>query len=378
MPVNYDKWGSIDVSDDDDDEGESNLDAFLRMKEAAVASGKIPAGLKETAQPRGPPPPQLVDTPLLTLEAWDFAEGLSEPWAIAALPEGGLLVAERSGCRLVVLSNEDGSIVRELACPAGLEDVSGLAVTDDAIYLTDCGTHSIHKLALPDGAPLAVFEGIEPAANEADTFKKLGETLQDEEEAPLGALRYPRGCAAALVDGRRLLFVSDSGHKRIMVYDAGTLEPLRSVGAAKHAPVWDEPHAEKPSGVVLKPGGVAMPMGVCVVGDTLAVVDAHEHRLSLYSAASGAFLRNVGREGTAPGELRSAFDVVACNGRLVVGEGQRLQVLACDGTPNQVVSLPEALSMTGLTTDGAHVYVCDCPGGAVRSLRVLEDLDELG
>ena len=373
MAFDYSKWDNIDVSDDE--EGEmSPLDMFLAQKKAAVEQGKIPAAAKTESCPA----PPMREQQVLADGDVCFAQGLDDPWSVAALPgsDGEVLVAERGG-RLVVLA-ADGSVVRTLPCLEGVDDVAGMAVTESAAYVIDCGQHCIYRLALPEGRCVGKFQGVEPPAKQEPTDWMQRAT--DDTEAPLDSLRYPRGCAVSTVGEQACLFVSDSGNKRVVVYDAETLEPLRSIGRARKKPVWEGPHAERPNKFEMAEGGVMQPMGLCILDDVLCVVDAHEHRLSLYEVHSGDFLRTMGGEGVAPGLFRSPFDVATSRGKLFVVEGARVQVLEPDGAPNQAVELAKSVrNLVGLSlsADGTQIYACDAPAGCVRRLDFIERAEAL-
>eukprot|EP00322_Chrysochromulina_rotalis_P023583 CAMPEP_0115831040 /NCGR_PEP_ID=MMETSP0287-20121206/1933_1 /TAXON_ID=412157 /ORGANISM="Chrysochromulina rotalis, Strain UIO044" /LENGTH=364 /DNA_ID=CAMNT_0003284373 /DNA_START=18 /DNA_END=1112 /DNA_ORIENTATION=+ len=362
------------MSDDEDGTGggkgsQNILDEFLRLKAAAVAEGKVPKMFQDaTTDTNKEPPPRLVDRPFLVQDQAFFADSLDSPWSAATLPDSQVLVAERSG-RMLVLG-ADGSQVRVLNSMLQLDDVSGIAATGTTAFICDMGQHCVHKVALSDGAPLGVIQGVEPPSTD-NPNATWTDRLVDQKEPPLTALRYPRGCRVAQVDGQFCLFVSDSGNRRIIVYDAETLEPLRSIGFTHNQPVWDA-HDARPKAFSMSDGGITMPMGLCTFDDVLCVVDSHEHRLALYTIADGTFIANVGGEGSEPGRFRSPFDVLACRDRLLVTEGGRLQVMDPAGTPNQVLDFGSSASLIGLTSDDTRIYVCDATSGAVHSLSILE------
>ena len=333
MPTNYTKWDNLEVSDDEDES--STLDKFLALKAAAVAAGKVPEGFSKLAETR-PPPPPLVSLPLLAAGQEIFAEGLESPWAATMLPDGSLIMASRSGS-LTVMSTE-GKVLRELPMVLGLDDLSGVATDGAAVYVADCGQHCVHKLAVADGAPLGIIRGVEPPADPALTPaltpSKWTDRLDHEKEPPLSSLRYPRGIAYSLVEGRPTILVSDSGNRRVLLYDCDSLEPIRSaectlsaqglpsdcdslepfrsaectlsaqglpsdcdslepfrsVGYVRSKPVWANPHEERPKAFTLADGGVAQPIGLTVLPERgwLCVVDGHEHRLVVYALADGA------------------------------------------------------------------------------------------
>jgi len=378
--VSYSKWDDIEVSDEDDEPNDTQsnthfLDQFLAMKDAAMAQGLKPERrVEESARP--PTPPPMHDRPLLAVEdgeASTFADGFDGPWAVATL-DSELIVVERSG-RLIVLSSEDGAVRRTLT-PPELEDVCGIAATNSAIFVTDCGRHCVHKLALADGASLGVIQGVQPPAMDADkerAMTQLTQQLAIEEEPPLNGLRYPRSCVIATIDERTCLLVSDSGNRRVLVYDVESLEPVRSIGWTPTKPVWDDPHAARPTAFAMAEGGLNLPMGMCIVEGTLYVVDGHEHRLCAYELADGSFQAAVGGQGSEAGRFRCPFDVLECDGRLVVTEGVRLQVLEPDGTPNQILELPTAQNLAGiaLSADGRKVFVCDHSSGSVAVLTTI-------
>ncbi|MDP8921791.1 MAG: TIGR03663 family protein [Chloroflexota bacterium] len=172
---------------------------------------------------------------------------LVEPKGIALAPDGRAYVAEGRGNRVTIL-NPDGSIAGTFGRPgtgAGeFAEPWGIAVVPTGeVYVADTWNHRIQKFA-PDGRPVASWGGV------ADT--------KGDAQAQPGKFFGPRDIAIG-PDG--LLYVSDTGNKRIQVFDADG-HVVRVFGGAG-----DEP------------GRFNEPVGLAFDGDTLLVADGWNGRI---------------------------------------------------------------------------------------------------
>ena len=80
---------------------------------------------------------------------------------------------------------------------------------------------------------------------------------------------------------------------------------MRTIGWAKPKPLWAGPHAARPHAHASADEGLECPMDVCALDGHLYVVDAHRHRIAVFSLETGEFVRAMGRNGAAPGEFKS-------------------------------------------------------------------------
>mmetsp|Transcript_80913 Transcript_80913/g.242355 ORF Transcript_80913/g.242355 Transcript_80913/m.242355 type:complete len:238 (-) Transcript_80913:302-1015(-) len=91
------------------------------------------------------------------------------------------------------------------------------------------------------------------------------------------------------------VFVSDRLHHRVLVYDAKTLQPVRSFGAT-----WGVDAAHQPLEVVAaghaqwQPSELHSPEGIAVHGSDVFVADSARRRVAVFERTRGAYLREVG------------------------------------------------------------------------------------
>ena len=127
------------------------------------------------------------------------------------------------------------------------------------------------------------------------------------------------------------LYVAEWGNRRVVALDAKSLQ-------FKFA------FTHKSSEGAIEPCGVA-----CGSGEVF-VADQNAHQVQVFSATDGAHVRSLGENGTKPGQFKSPSGIVVLRGVLFVAEyvGQRVQALQLDGTPIQVLQVPDATSLYDL------------------------------
>ena len=78
---------------------------------------------------------------------------LQQPWGIARLPKGDVVVGDQSNRRLVVLSGDDLSLTRVV--PLGFRVLS-VAVDDDTgrVFVSEAETHAVHEVNMRTGRSL--------------------------------------------------------------------------------------------------------------------------------------------------------------------------------------------------------------------------------
>jgi uncharacterized protein (TIGR03663 family) len=173
---------------------------------------------------------------------------LIEPKGVAVGADGRVYVSEGRANRITVF-NSDGTITASWG-QAGTADGEfnepwGIAVAPNGeVYVADTWNHRIQKFA-PDGRFLTAWGGLADVNN------------RDPQSAP-GRFWGPRSIAIGQ-DG--LVYVTDTGNKRIQVFDAnGTF--VRVFGSAG-----------------TEPGQFNEPVGLAIDGDALVVADAWNNRV---------------------------------------------------------------------------------------------------
>ena len=170
-----------------------------------------------------------------------------------------------------------------------------------------------------------------------------------------GQLDFPMGLALSADGGT--LYVADWGNRRVVALDAKSLQ-------FKFA------FTHKSSEGAIEPCGVA-----CGSGEVF-VADQNAHQVQVFSATDGTHVRSLGENGTKPGQFKSPSGIVVLRGVLFVAEyvGQRVQALQLDGTPIQVLQVPDATSLYDLAvtapsgSGSCTLYVTDF---ATSELHVL-------
>ncbi len=131
-----------------------------------------------------------------------------------------------------------------------------------------------------------------------------------------GLLYLPLGLS---IDAQGTLYVCDATAKRIIVYDKDG-NYLRAIGG--------KAYFTRPSGVTVDSSGSRL-----YVVDT-AGVGSKNHRVQVFNAKTGEFIKSIGKRGSADGELNLPRDaVITSNGDLYVVDGGnfRIQVFGEQG-----------------------------------------------
>ncbi|MFA5550285.1 MAG: thioredoxin-like domain-containing protein [Trueperaceae bacterium] len=202
---------------------------------------------------------------------------------------------------------------------------------------------------------------------------------------PRTALRFPGHVLADPLGGR--LFISDSGHNRIVVTDfSGTVTAVIGNGEGR-----------------LQDGGYAQasfnrPQGMALAGpDSLYVADTGNHSVRLVNLRAGTVVTVAGNgsqeylfgrsSAPASGGLNSPWDVLWLNGELFIAMAGQHQVWRYVPLTQSVelhagsgreelrdgVALLGGLNQpSGLATDGELLFVADSEASAVRQVDVAE------
>ena len=211
------------------------------------------------------------------------------PRHITALPDGQLCVSDSVNQRLQVITPE-GDFVRSIGEPGSgngqLRGPCGVACENQQLFVVEGGNHRVQKLALGDGAPLG------KAGSHGS--KKTGELW----------------CPHGVCINKGQAFVADYINGRVVVYDIGSMEHVRTFGTRGS-----------------KEGELEYPCGIAVKGEEVFVAEFGNHRISVFTK-KGNFERILGGEGKEPGRFFQPRSVLIVKGWLLVTEPKRVTVCA--------------------------------------------------
>lgn len=238
----------------------------------------------------GPPP-----APVLKVGQDD---GLNFP----PLPEETKFRYERMlrGSTDVVPDEDSGALMRALTGSSrggeGLGKPYGVAVHQGRVFVGDTGRREVTVFDLPE-----------------QKFFSIGG------EEP-GALSRPMGLD---VDKDGNLYVIDGILKVINMYTRDG-KFVRSIGMGNS----DDDKINRPAGLAVDPDGTRL-YAVDIGGTS-----SDDHKILVYDAKSGAYIKRIGKRGTGPGEFNLPRDIaVAKDGSLYVVDGGnfRVQHLTAEG-----------------------------------------------
>ena len=224
---------------------------------------------------------------------------LIAPSDVAALPDGGICVAEANNHRLQCFFPRGGPrIIGSVGvAPGQLLTPSGIALLGDALFVSDSGNCRVQKLRFPSGEPLACVG-------------RFGSGVAE--------FKFPQGLCVA----GESLFVADRNNARVVVLDPAHLAWRSAFGCEG---VGD--------GEFLSPRAVVTDGGELFVADrtfdriqasvscAICACSPAQPLSQVFSgvdgAASGemAFARSFGTRGAAPGQLKGPSPVPIPNSR---------------------------------------------------------------
>ena len=248
-----------------------------------------------------------------------------------------------------------------------LNEPTGIAVTADAIYVTERGNHRIQRFNLQGGFvwKAGVQGGGDGQLNEPGGIVVLGNNvfvadLNNQRVAVFNAtngawvrsigvggddVNQLRAPTAVAVDAIGKLFVSDRANKRVQVYER-TFEPLRMVGSGGGKP--------EQFGA-LGAGGVAVDSR-----DSIYVSDTSNDRILMFDFR-GDFIKAFGGAGNTGGKLLKPQGVALDNlGRVLVADvgNKRIALFNADGSfvENKVIQgLEQPTSVASDSRGAVHV-----------------------
>jgi len=216
----------------------------------------------------------------------------------------------------------------------GLAKPYGIAAYQGRVYVSDTVTRSVLMFDVP-GKDFKVIGGDGPGA----ITKPIGITVSRQGE----------------------LYVADHTSKRVMVYTKDG-EFLRAIGGSEYL--------RKPSGVAVSPDGSKL-----YIIDTGGIDNRKNHRMTIWDAQTGAFIKSVGTRGTEPGNFNLALQVsTAPDGTVYIVDGGNFRVQAFDTNGNYLRSIGtigrrggQFSRPKGIGTDPeGNIYVVDTAFGNVQ------------
>ena len=262
-----------------------------------------------------------------------------------------LCVVDSCNYRLVVMNPTDGAVLKVIGRPGArfgeLSSPSGVACD----LKTTPGRPRVFTSSAvgPEDRRLQCFD--------LETWRMLGST-------PEGEGRYLLDAAEGMAVAYGCVYVVDTGHHRVLAFDARTLEkvaqyPPIAWDMARQGRAWDQ---------------LNNPMGVAHHEEELFVSDTHNDRIQVFNLQL-QWIGQLGQRGRGPGEFVYPRGVaVSLSGRgeplLYVAEQSRIQALTLLGEPRVIVPVPGASNLCGLCCDGQRVFVSDMDAHVVHMLRL--------
>jgi sugar lactone lactonase YvrE len=265
---------------------------------------------------------------------------LLEPKGVAVGPDGKVYVSEGRGNRVTVF-NPDGTFSASWGQPGSgdgeFNEPWGIAVAPSGeVFVADTWNHRIQKFT-PDGRFITSWGG-------------LVDTNKDPQGAP-GRFWGPRSIAIGK-DG--LLYVTDTGNKRIEVFDANG-QFVRTFGGGGE-----------------EPGKLNEPVGLAIDGDQLLVVDAWNNRIQRLDR-DGTPISSVPIQGwESHGIANKPYIAVGPDGSMYVTMPERNQVekVTPQGRATNLPRPTDRANRVGFPTgiavgpDGS-VYTAESQGGTI-------------
>jgi len=271
----------------------------------------------------------------------------------------------------------------ELLTPYGLAvDSKGLLYVADtkvgAIFIFNTETHdvqlikhgvdaqfsSIFGLAIDDNDQLLVTDGNLHHVLVFDPNHKLRARFGD------GLLEEPAGIA--IDTENRFIYVADTGLDQIVVFDADSFKPLRTIGTAGR------------QHTLTTPGDFSKPTNVAVDQDgNLYVSDTLNNRVEIFDA-DGKFIRTFGKNGDGPGDFERPKGIaIDADGHIWVADPMlcQLKVFTADGQPLMAMGgfglLPgQFQALTGLVIDKSNrIFTTEQLPGRVQMFRYITNAE---
>jgi hypothetical protein len=323
--------------------GEFTAEALVPFIDRTLAEARA-AGTLVEGEPRVEP-----DSPTVT------AGELAFPGKVA-LDDRRLAIADSGHHRIIVGTLDDSGMRLHLERTfgdgiAGYRDgdaprfrhPQGLAFHGDFLYVADAGNHSVRELSLGTGA--------------VRTIAGTGHQLRTQRDLSAGALSSPWDLCLV---GERLYVAMAGVHRLWTVHlDSGTTAPFSGTGAEE---LHDGPHAQ---------AALAQPMGLCVLGDSLAFADSESSAIRVADLDPAGSVRTIVGTGLFDfGDVDGAGDdarlqhpqgiAATEDGRLLVCDSYNDSLRWVEPASRRVTTWVRGLhEPEGLALDARFVYVAD-------------------
>jgi DNA-binding beta-propeller fold protein YncE len=270
---------------------------------------------------------------------------LLTPFGLAVDSKGLLYVADSKVGAIFIFNPETHDVqLLKHGVDAQFSSVFGLAIDDnDQLLVTDGNLH--HVLVFDPNHKLRV---------------RFGE----------GILEEPSGIA--IDTENRFIYVADTGLDQIVVFDADSFKPLRTIGTA------GKQHT------LTTPGDFSKPTNVAVDQDgNLYVSDTMNNRVEIFDA-DGKFIRTFGKNGDGPGDFQRPKGIaVDVDGHIWVADAMlcQLKVFTADGQLLMAMGgfglLPgQFQAVVGLTIDkNNRVFTTEQLPGRVQMFRYITNAE---
>jgi len=270
---------------------------------------------------------------------------LLTPYGLAVDSKGLLYVADTKVGAIFIFNPEtrDVELIKH-GVNAQFSSIFGLAIDDnDQLLVTDGNLH--HVLVFDPNHKLRA---------------RFGE----------GILEEPSGIA--IDTENRFIYVADTGLDQIVVFDADSFKPLRTIGTG------GKQHT------LTTPGDFSKPTNVAVDQDgNLYVSDTLNDRVEVFDA-DGSFIRTFGKNGDGPGDFERPKGIaIDADGHIWVADAMlcQLKVFTADGQPLMAMGgfglLPgQFQALTGLVIDKSNrIFTTEQLPGRVQMFRYITNAE---
>ncbi len=312
-------------------------DVFAQVWDYGVAASEIAEAIDPYAEGMRDLSPDLI---------FGANAGLDRPHGMTLGPDGLLYVADTNNHRIAIFDLE-GNFLRAFGvqgyapAPGVLNEPWDVAVDSEGmIYVADTWNHRVVVLD-QGGNPVAGW-GYEGPGLLSDPM----------------ALWGPRGIA---VDSDGQVYVSDTGNKRIQVYDSeGNF--LRQIGSGGGL----DGQLDEPSGLVIS------------ADDTLYVADTWNQRVEVFDT-QGLYLRNWFIDAWFAQTNERPYLDVGANGNVYVTDPEGFRVIVFDSQGNYLYSFGDFATVgqaaSVVTDNQGHLFVVNTEAGNIQryNLNGIED-----
>ena len=286
--------------------------------------------------------------------ALDETKRTASPFKAAALPNGETLIISDDAAGFVKEYDANGRCIRDLS---PLPPTPGLGQTSLAICASNdhlfvyCLTAGLSKgklvrLRLSDGVI------IDEAGN--DEFLSFDDLLASIHQESPSNPNLGNPCACVHAEG--VLYVADTHHDRVVLFDTDPFLDFRSSFGSRGE----------------GPGQFQNPNGVAIFGDECFVSDRRNRRIQVFTT-DGSFVRAFPTPARNRGGRRGPKALaIDSSGRLLVVEADTVAVLTRTGELLQLLPIAGSERLTGIALSATTTaFVTECEQGKVHVLDLL-------